>query len=125
MQIIKTLLGDVKGVLSVKQVQLLFSKLLGVPQEDIGEDHEAVVAFAGLDAEVAVETLFRPRLISPHILRGRVTLASRLTWRVLLQWDDESAGGSVLCLPLSVRGLSRYPPQGTPFCARACMSPPS
>lgn len=57
-KIIKTLLGDVKGVLSVKQVQLLFSKLLGIPQEDIGEDHEAVVAFAGLEAEVAVETLF-------------------------------------------------------------------
>merc|ERR1712096_387905 len=55
-KIIKTLLGDVKGVLSVKQVQLLFSKLLGIPQEDIGEDHEAVVAFAGLEAEVAVET---------------------------------------------------------------------
>ena len=46
------------GMLPVKEVKRLFSKLLGVPEDEIPNDHEEVLAFADLAADEKVDKLF-------------------------------------------------------------------
>ena len=50
--IVKALDVSHDGAVSLEEVKVLFSKLLGVTVDDIPDDHEEVVAFAGLEVDV-------------------------------------------------------------------------
>ena len=48
---------DHNGVVAVQEVKLLFSKLFDIPLHSIPDDHEEVLAFAGLSTKEMIEQL--------------------------------------------------------------------
>jgi hypothetical protein len=58
-RIMETLTRGTGGIISKVEVKKLFSQLIGCSERDIPDSHEAVVAFAGLDINSAVESVLQ------------------------------------------------------------------
>jgi len=58
-RIVKALDSSADGEMSASEIKVLFSKLLGIPEVEIPDDHSEVVLFAGLSLEGMVENLCR------------------------------------------------------------------
>ena len=55
--IVRALDKDDSGDISAAEVKVLFSRLLEIPVEEIPDDHEGVLAFAGLSVDDMIEKL--------------------------------------------------------------------
>ena len=76
-RIVAKLDSDTDGNISAVEAKVLLSQLLGIPEDEIPDDHEDVVEFAGLAVEAMVDRLCqevskdkvdlsRARLVSPE-----------------------------------------------------------